>query len=85
MTEADYLRLIDETNVAGPFKPTWESLAQLDIPAWFTKEHLGIFVHWGAYCVPAATDEWYPRNMYMKDKPAYAHHLKAFGPHREIG
>ena len=85
MTEADYLRLIDETNAAGPFRPTWESLAQMEIPAWFTREHLGIFIHWGAYCVPAATDEWYPRNMYMKEKPAFAHHLKAFGPHREIG
>ena len=85
MTEADYLRLVDETNAAGPYKPTWESLAQMEIPAWFTREHLGIFIHWGAYCVPAATDEWYPRNMYMKEKPAYTHHLQAFGPHREIG
>ncbi len=76
---------ISQFAAAQPYEPRWESVDSRPVPAWFAEARFGIFIHWGAYCVPAATDEWYPRNMYMKEKPAYAHHLQAFGPHREIG
>ncbi len=85
MTEQEYLALIEETNARGPFKPEWDSLAAFSVPAWFLEEPLGIFIHWGAYCVPEAMDEWYPRNMYMQGSPAYEHHLKTYGPHRDFG
>ena len=85
MNEQELLRLVDEVNAQGPYKPDWASLSAVKIPEWFTRSRLGIFIHWGAYSVPAATDEWYPRNMYMKDKPAYAHHLRVYGPQREVG
>ena len=85
MNEQELLRLVDEVNAQGPYKPDWASLSAVKIPDWFIRSRLGIFIHWGAYSVPAATDEWYPRNMYMKDKPAYAHHLRVYGPQREAG
>ncbi|WP_281614823.1 alpha-L-fucosidase [Flammeovirga sp. SubArs3] len=47
------------------FEPNWESLQQYDVPDWFQDAKLGIFIHWGAYSVPAYGSEWYPRLMYM--------------------
>jgi len=35
------------------YQPTWESLDQRPIPAWFQQAKFGIFVHWGVYSVPA--------------------------------
>jgi alpha-L-fucosidase len=34
------------------YQPTFESLRQHPVPAWFNDAKLGIFVHWGAYSVP---------------------------------
>jgi alpha-L-fucosidase len=45
----------------------------------------GIFIHWGLYSVPAFQNEWYPRNMYLQDQPAYKHHLETYGPHKQFG
>lgn len=85
MTEREWLDLIEQVNAEGPFKPTWESLSAFAVPDWFKEEHLGIFIHWGAYSVPEALDEWYPRNMYMQGSPAYEHHLKTYGAHKDFG
>ena len=49
------------------------------------REKLGIFLHWGLYSVPACTNEWYSRNMYIKGMPAYEHHRKTYGEQREFG
>lgn len=45
----------------------------------------GIFIHWGVASVPAFQNEWYPKWMYIKGKPAYKHHLKTFGSHKVFG
>ncbi|MBB3696698.1 alpha-L-fucosidase [Flammeovirga yaeyamensis] len=47
------------------FTADWESLQQYEVPTWFQDAKLGIFIHWGAYSVPAYGSEWYPRLMYM--------------------
>ena len=70
---------------AGPFGPTWESLAGYTVPEWYRDAKFGIFIHWGVYAVPAFGNEWYPRNMYLQDQPAYQHHLDTYGPHKEFG
>ena len=58
-----------ETSIAsGPYKPDWESLRKYEIPDWYKDAKLGIFIHWGVYCVPAKGNEWYPRNMYINKK-----------------
>ncbi|AAK43160.1 hypothetical protein SULI_04070 [Saccharolobus solfataricus] len=60
----------------GPFKPTWSSLKKYIVPSWFTTSKFGIFIHWGVYSVPAFGNEWYPRYMYMPDRPEHQYHLK---------
>jgi alpha-L-fucosidase len=70
---------------AGPFAPTWESLSAHHTPDWYIDGKFGIFIHWGAYCVPAFGNEWYPRNMYRQGTPEFEHHLATYGPHSQFG
>ncbi len=85
MTEQELLQKVDEIIAAGPYAPTWASLAQAPVPQWFRQRRLGIFIHWGVYSVPAACSEWYSRNMYIKGDDAYEHHLKTYGPQKDFG
>ncbi len=80
-----YLKLIDEVNEKGRFKPTWESPSQYKVPEWYKDIKFGIFIHWGVYSVPAYSSEWYPRGMYMKGTREYEHHLKTYGEHKNFG
>lgn len=60
------------------FIPEWESISQHQIPQWFHDAKIGIFIHWGAYSVPAwalptcqlgdiPTDEgWFCNNPYAE-------------------
>ena len=82
---AAWLQKIEEGIASGPFRPDWESLSQMQVPDWFRREKLGIFIHWGPYSVPAFNNEWYSRNMYIQDSPEFEHHVKTYGPHREFG
>lgn len=81
----EYLRRIDEVIEKGYYKDNWESLTDFEVPSWFKKAKFGIFIHWGLYSVPANSNEWYSRNMYIKDMPAYEHHIKTYGPQKEFG
>lgn len=69
----------------GPFSATWESLSKFRAPAWFSDAKFGIFIHWGLYSVAASCNEWYSRNMYRKEDPAYEHHLKTYGSQKDFG
>ena len=55
----------------GPFRPDWATLIKYQQPQWYKDAKFGIFIHWGVYSVPAAENEWYPRNMYRPDEGAY--------------
>lgn len=83
--EAQILQYVDDVIEKGPYKPTWESLMEAPLPVWFRKEKLGIFIHWGVYSVPANSNEWYSRNMYIAADPAYEHHVKTYGPQKDFG
>ncbi len=85
MKHAQYLKEIDRVIQEGSYKDNWESLSRYQTPAWFTEARFGIFIHWGLFSVPSYDNEWYPRNMYMKDNKAYEHHIKTYGPHKEFG
>ncbi|GHA02240.1 hypothetical protein GCM10010329_25110 [Streptomyces spiroverticillatus] len=72
------------------YQPTYESLAKHPVPQWFEDAKLGIFIHWGAYAVPAyATkegrpagspySEWYWSEMNRADSPAQKHHVEKYG------
>jgi alpha-L-fucosidase len=62
----------------GPFRPDWGSLMKYQQPQWYKDAKFGIFIHWGVYSVPAAENEWYPRNMYRPDEGAYKNYREHF-------
>ena len=70
---------------AGPFAPTWESLAHNQAPSWFADAKFGIFTHWGLYTVPEYRNEWYSRNMYIQGYPEFDHHRATYGLQGEFG
>lgn len=80
-----YLKTIDEVIAKGPYQPTWESLSAYEAPEWYRNAKFGIFIHWGVYSVPAFGNEWYPRNMYIKDSNEYKHHIETYGNHKDFG
>jgi alpha-L-fucosidase len=79
------LREIDRVAAEGPFTASWDSLTSYEVPSWYQDGKFGIFIHWGAYAVPAFGSEWYPRNMYLQGSPEYEHHLKTYGSHVQFG
>jgi alpha-L-fucosidase len=79
------LNEIDQADHQGPFRPDWESLQTYEAPAWYKDAKFGIFIHWGAYSVPAFGSEWYPRMMYVNGSPEYKHHLEKFGSQDKFG
>jgi alpha-L-fucosidase len=79
------LAAIDSVAQQGPFQPNWDSLAGFQTPPWYRDAKFGIFIHWGAYSVPAFGSEWYPRKMYEKGTPEFEHHVATYGPQAEFG
>jgi alpha-L-fucosidase len=79
------LNEIDQADHQGPFRPDWESLQTYEAPAWYRDAKFGIFIHWGAYSVPAFGSEWYPRLMYVNGSPEYKHHLEKYGSQDKFG
>ncbi len=67
-----------EPVASGRFAPTWSSLAQYRVPAWFRDAKFGIWAHWGPQCQPERSD-WYARQMYSQGHPQYADHLARYG------
>jgi len=82
---ATLLKEVDTLDQQGPFRPDWESLQKYEVPEWYEDAKFGIFIHWGAYSVPAFGNEWYPRNMYMPGSPEYKHHVATYGPQDKFG
>ncbi|HEY2469150.1 MAG TPA: alpha-L-fucosidase [Terracidiphilus sp.] len=65
--DAERNRLLTEADRQaheGPYRPDWATLLKYQQPQWYKDAKFGIFIHWGVYSVPAAENEWYPRNMY---------------------
>ncbi len=73
----------------GPFQAQWSSLENYEIPQWYKDAKFGIFIHWGAYSVPAFGSEWYPRQMYIDTKRRgdnfFQHHVDTYGPQKKFG
>jgi alpha-L-fucosidase len=72
------------TIAEGPFKPTWESLMQYQVPDWFRDAKFGIWAHWSAQCVPEQGD-WYARNMYIQGHRQNTYHVRTYGHPSEFG
>src|SRR5580765_5437945 len=82
---ASLLKKVDTVDQQGPFRADWESLQKYEVPEWYKDAKFGIFIHWGAYSVPAFGNEWYPRNMYVPGSPEYKHHVATYGPQDKFG
>ena len=82
--EQQLLETVDRIIAEGPYQPAWSSLMQAKTPDWFKQKRFGIFIHWGVYSVPANSNEWYPRNMYIEGMPAYEHHIKTYGSQKDF-
>lgn len=80
---------IDKVVEAGPFKADWKSLEGYEIPQWYKDAKFGIFIHWGAYSVPAFGSEWYPRQMYIdrgrRGDNFFQHHKEKYGSQKDFG
>lgn len=88
-----------DTAPVNKYEPNWESIGAYEIPEWFADAKFGIFIHWGAYSVPAYGSEWYPRRMYEKGQirnglgevkehakdDVYQHHKAKYGDPSEFG
>jgi len=80
------LTAIDAVAKRGPFQPTWESITNnFKTPTWYQDAKFGLFIHWGAYAVPAFGSEWYPRNMYVAGSDEFKHHVATYGPQSQFG
>jgi len=62
----------------GPYRADWATLEKYQQPQWYKDAKFGIFIHWGVYSVPAAENEWYPRNMYRPGEGAYKNFREHF-------
>ncbi len=85
MNVNEYLKLIDEVNENGKYKPDWQSLSHHKVPSWYMNDKVGVFIHWGIYSVPAYGNEWYSRGMYDKNSGEFAHHIKTYGEQKDFG
>ncbi|HVX08007.1 alpha-L-fucosidase [Humibacter sp.] len=79
------LAMVDSVIADGPYDATWESLSRYRVPQWYRDAKFGIFLHWGAFSVPAFGNEWYPRTMYRRGTPTFEHHVQTYGPHDRFG
>jgi len=71
--------------MAGPFQPTWESLATYkSAPDWFRDAKFGMWAHWGPQCVPEQGD-WYAQKMYMPNDSVYKFHVEHYGHPSKFG
>ena len=78
-------KTLHQVVASGPFEDRWESLKAYNVPAWYQDAKFGIFIHWGAYAVPAFGNEWYPRNMYIQDSEEWKHQKETYGPQTHFG
>ena len=69
------------------YLPSWNSLQNHEIPAWFKDAKFGIYTHWGVYSVPAKgpNGTWYPHQMYIKGSKQYDYHVEHFGLPSQFG
>ncbi|CAB3234545.1 unnamed protein product [Arctia plantaginis] len=44
------------------FRPEWSDLDTRELPEWYDKAKIGIFLHWGVFSVPSFGSEWFWSN-----------------------
>ena len=75
---------------AAQYEAAWESLDARPVPAWWQDAKLGIFIHWGAYAVPAYAPtsagivydcyaEWYDGRLQQGNANFTNHNQQVYG------
>ena len=64
-------------------EPTWESLRH-EPAEWLLDAKLGIYMHWGVYCVPAYKGVLYGKLMYQPGNATYKHHMETYGDPKDF-
>ena len=73
------------TIAAGPFQPTWASLAaQYQCPEWFRDAKFGIWAVYGPQC-QAEDGDWYARGLYLQGSAQNKFHVAQYGPPSQFG
>ncbi|XP_011690616.1 PREDICTED: alpha-L-fucosidase-like [Wasmannia auropunctata] len=57
--EEKFVSILTET---PKYVPTWPSLDNRSLPAWYDAAKIGIFIHWGVFSVPSFGSEWFWNN-----------------------
>lgn len=65
--------------------PSFDTIYQRKIPAWFNEAKFGVFIVWGLYSVPGWAPkgqyaEWYGHNILDAGSPAQKYHNRVWGP-----
>jgi alpha-L-fucosidase len=81
----EILKRVERQVREGPFRSDWQSLATYKVPEWYKDAKVGIFIHWGLYCVPAFGSEQYPHAMYTAGSQVNKHHIATYGPLTKFG
>lgn len=81
----EYLAEIEKVIQNGKYQDNWDSLSNYQVPDWYQKLKFGLFLHWGLYSVPAFSNEWYSRNMYIQGSSEFEHHRNVYGEHKNFG
>jgi alpha-L-fucosidase len=80
MLTAGIVGIISAQTQKQDFQPDFQSLEKVNpVPEWFKDAKFGIYFHWGVYSVPAFSNEWYPRSMYIKGSIENKHHVEVYG------
>lgn len=58
------------------YEPTWDSLDSRPLPKWFDAAKVGIFLHWGVYCVPTYGSEWFWKYWRADKRISYVNYMK---------
>ncbi|NUR90764.1 MAG: hypothetical protein HOY71_42370 [Nonomuraea sp.] len=76
--------IVQPAQAADAYEPTVESLNSHPTPRWFNDDKFGIFLHWGAYSVPAwgprgSYAEWYGYYMNQRGSATNEYHKATYG------
>ena len=70
------------------YRPSWNSLKNIQTPQWLRDGKFGIYTHWGIYAVPAQGPNatWYANQVYVNaDSPQRKYHEATYGPLEKFG
>lgn len=74
------MSLAQAADSPGTYTASWASVDQHPpAPEWFQDSKFGIYYHWGVFSVPAFSNEWYPRRMYIGGEECNTHHSSTYG------